>query len=60
MSFRQATVAEIETEAARMQVKVGNGYVINPNGYGIHIRCTTCGESATRGEAYRFSYEHSH
>jgi hypothetical protein len=58
MNARTATVAQIEAEAARFQAEVGDRFIVNPNGYGVHIRCVACGEFSTHDRAYRFSREH--
>jgi len=59
MSFKQATVAEIEAEATRYQGVVGEKFAVNPNGYGLHVRCRGCGESGTHDRAYRMADAHS-
>lgn len=58
--YRMATVAQIEAEAARFQAEVGTGFTVNPNSYGVHIKCNTCHESATHDRAYRFPSQHAH
>lgn len=58
--YRMATVAEINAEAARFQARVGSGFTVSPNSYGVRIECNTCQESATHDRAYRFAREHSH
>lgn len=57
---RQSTVAEINAEAARFQTVVGSDFSVKPNGYGVHVTCLTCRESASGDRGYRFPYEHKH
>lgn len=58
--FKSATVAEIEAEATRFQAEVGDQFTVNPNSYGIHIRCNVCQEAATHDRGYAFGRNHKH
>lgn len=57
--FKQATVAQLEAEAVRFQGVIGDKFVVNPNSYGLHVRCTVCGESGTHDRAYRMADDHA-
>lgn len=59
MYRRNANVAEIEAESARFQAEVGTRFTVNLNSYGIHIKCNTCGESATHDRGYIFGRMHN-
>lgn len=58
--YRMATVAEIESEAARLQARAGADFIVAPNSYGVRVECTICHESATHDRAYRFVNNHTH
>lgn len=59
MYRRNATVAQIEAEAARFQAEVGSRFTVNPNSYGIRIECNACHESATHDRGYAFGRLHN-
>lgn len=58
--MNHATVAQIEAEARRFQIEVGERFSVTPNSYGIRVECLTCFEAACRDRAYSFGREHKH